>query len=152
MKNLAQAADVSEIHDRFRRLVPTDAGRWGCLTVQEMVCHVRDSYEGAMGQRVVEGVAKRPPIPLGLYKWLALKFPREWPKGVETMPEVNPRMLGTRPAEFGSDLELLLGKLAEFSAFGGPFPAHPIFGPMTDGEWKRWGYLHADHHLRQFGR
>jgi Protein of unknown function (DUF1569) len=29
---------------------------------------------------------------------------------------------------------------------------HPIFGPMTAKDWMRWGYLHADHHLRQFGR
>jgi Protein of unknown function (DUF1569) len=30
-------------------------------------------------------------------------------------------------------------------------PAHPIFGRMTEEEWMRWGYLHVDHHLRQFG-
>jgi hypothetical protein len=28
---------------------------------------------------------------------------------------------------------------------------HPFFGQMTEKEWMRWGYLHADHHLRQFG-
>jgi hypothetical protein len=28
---------------------------------------------------------------------------------------------------------------------------HPIFGAMTEEEWMRWGYLHMDHHLRQFG-
>ena len=26
------------------------------------------------------------------------------------------------------------------------------WGKMTAGDWMRWGYLHADHHLRQFGR
>ena len=31
-------------------------------------------------------------------------------------------------------------------------PSHPMFGPMTPEDWMRWGYLHADHHLRQFGR
>ena len=29
---------------------------------------------------------------------------------------------------------------------------HPIFGAMSVKDWMRWGYLHADHHLRQFGR
>lgn len=28
---------------------------------------------------------------------------------------------------------------------------HSIFGPMTSAEWLRWGHLHLDHHLRQFG-
>jgi hypothetical protein len=31
-------------------------------------------------------------------------------------------------------------------------PTHPFFGPMSREDWLRWGYLHADHHLRQFGR
>jgi hypothetical protein len=28
---------------------------------------------------------------------------------------------------------------------------HPIFGRMSAAAWLRWGYLHTDHHLRQFG-
>jgi hypothetical protein len=28
---------------------------------------------------------------------------------------------------------------------------HPIFGKMKEKPWMRWGYLHSDHHLRQFG-
>jgi hypothetical protein len=28
---------------------------------------------------------------------------------------------------------------------------HPLWGRMTEWEWGRWGYLHTDHHLRQFG-
>lgn len=31
------------------------------------------------------------------------------------------------------------------------FKPHPIFGEMTEAEWMRWGYLHCNHHLRQFG-
>ena len=28
---------------------------------------------------------------------------------------------------------------------------HPHFGEMSEREWNRLAYLHADHHLRQFG-
>ena len=28
---------------------------------------------------------------------------------------------------------------------------HPIFGSLSEAAWMRWGYLHMDHHLRQFG-
>ncbi len=31
------------------------------------------------------------------------------------------------------------------------FASHPVFGELSEWEWMRWGYLHADHHLRQFG-
>jgi hypothetical protein len=26
-----------------------------------------------------------------------------------------------------------------------------MFGSMQRTDWLRWGWLHADHHLRQFG-
>ena len=29
---------------------------------------------------------------------------------------------------------------------------HAMFGTMSPEDWMRWGYLHTDHHLRQFGR
>jgi len=35
------------------------------------------------------------------------------------------------------------------TSFG--WPSHPILGGMSDAAWLRWGYLHMDHHLRQFG-
>jgi hypothetical protein len=31
------------------------------------------------------------------------------------------------------------------------WPRHPVFGKMSEAAWLRWGYLHMDHHLRQFG-
>jgi hypothetical protein len=48
------------------------------------------------------------------------------------------------------ELETLL---ARFTAAERDFrwQRHPIFGVMTEQEWLRWGYLHMDHHLRQFG-
>lgn len=29
---------------------------------------------------------------------------------------------------------------------------HPLFGSLNRREWMRRGWLHNDHHLRQFGR
>ncbi len=29
---------------------------------------------------------------------------------------------------------------------------YSLFGQMSYVDWMRWGYLHTDHHLRQFGR
>jgi hypothetical protein len=152
MKTLSRAEDAAEVRERLGRLTSKDVRLWGSMSVHEMVCHMRDAYEAAMGQRKVSPVTKLPPVPLGFYKWLAFSAPKEWPRGIETMPEVNPHLRGSRPLEFAGDMGSLLRKFAEFVVFAGPFPAHPIFGSMTQAEWKRWGYLHADHHLRQFGR
>jgi hypothetical protein len=59
---------------------------------------------------------------------------------------------GTPPGDFEQDRALLIDRMERFStgtAFRGQ--VHPFFGFMSDFEWLRWGYLHADHHLRQFG-
>jgi hypothetical protein len=55
--------------------------------------------------------------------------------------------------DFHEDLRSLLSSLERFcDALPAPHLPHPIFGPMSRENWMRWGYLHADHHLRQFGR
>jgi hypothetical protein len=60
---------------------------------------------------------------------------------------------GTAPTDFERDGANLLAIVRRFCD-PGPVAsiAHPFFGPMSRKEWMRWGYLHADHHLRQFGR
>jgi len=86
-------------------------------------------------------------------KWFALNVPVPWPKGVPTRPEMEQGVGGTAPGHFEEDRQKLLSTADRFI---GPelnltIP-HPIFGVLTREEWLRWGFLHADHHLRQFGR
>jgi hypothetical protein len=60
---------------------------------------------------------------------------------------------GTPPVEFIQDRQKLISTFQRFcSELKEPCLPHPVFGPMTREDWWRWGYLHADHHLRQFGR
>jgi len=84
---------------------------------------------------------------------VALNVPMKWPKGVPTRPEMEQGLGGSRPTEFDADRRVAQELLARFAgASPAEMPPHPIFGQMTGAEWLRWGYLHADHHLRQFGR
>lgn len=55
--------------------------------------------------------------------------------------------------KFGSDVADLKGLFERFSATSRDFswPPHPFFGLLTDEDWMRWGSLHIDHHLGQFG-
>jgi hypothetical protein len=151
MKTLLRVEDVAEVRGRIARLTPADARVWGAMSCHQMVCHVADAFGCPLGQREVAPV-KRPPIPLPVYKWLALRAPMKWPRGVPTTPEMNQFVGGTRPVEFAGDVVRLLGRLESFVGSSGPWSAHPMFGMMTTDEWMRWGYLHTDHHLRQFGR
>lgn len=151
MKTLADAKYLAEIKSRIGQLSPDNTGQWGSMNVQEMICHLRDAYEIPLGLRTVAPSAP-PSIPRGVLKRVALRMPIKWPPGVATMPEIDQRIGGTRPVGFAADLQSLRARLDEFAALQEVTPPHPIFGEMTQAEWMRWGYLHADHHLRQFGR
>ncbi len=151
MKTLLRAGDLAEIRGRIELLTPDDARVWGEMSCHQMVCHVADAFGCPLGERMVAPV-KGPPIPKPVFKWMALRVPMKWPQGVPTPPEMNQFVGGTRPVEFAEDVARLLEKLDAFAAGSGPWGKHPIFGAMTTAEWMRWGYLHADHHLRQFGR
>lgn len=152
MKSLRNPADTNAIRARIATLTLADARRWGSMTAAQMLCHLSDSFCIPLGERTILNPPKRPPIPRALYKWLALNTPSKWPQGVPTPPEVDQQKAGTPPAAFNADRALLLTRLDQFVRFAGPWSPHPIFGAMTTPEWMRWGYLHVDHHLRQFGR
>jgi hypothetical protein len=51
-------------------------------------------------------------------------------------------------------MALLLAAIDKFTAIPREFQfrPHPMSKEMSERDWMRWGYLHTDHHLRQFGR
>lgn len=75
----------------------------------------------------------------------------KWPKGIPTRLEVEQGKGGTPPMDFEHDREVLFEALDRFcDVSDAQRTSHPILGVMNSEEWMRWGYLHADHHLRQF--
>lgn len=151
MQTLAVSRDRDSILRRIARLKPLDARQWGRMSAHEMVCHLSDSYRLTLGKKAVSlatGFVQRT-----IVKWIALNAPMNWPHDLKTRPEMEQGRGGTPPVDFQRDREDLLSLISRFCV--GPLDlsvAHPIFGPLTREEWLRWGYLHADHHLRQFGR
>lgn len=150
MKTLGNATCLNEIVNRLGSVRADSSRKWGRMNAHQMICHLADSLRAVMGRRAVSP-AEHPYGPL--MKWLALNMPMKWPKGVPTRPEVDQEKSGTPPAVFEADLRDLLTLTEEFVRRPRSFTLgpHPIFGEMTEAEWMRWGYLHADHHLRQFG-
>lgn len=151
MKTLADPNVRQSVTERLRRLRPRTTPAWGRMSSHQMLCHLCDSYKVATGARKVSAAPGL--IPRTLFKWIALYLPAPWPKGVQTMPEVEQGTGGTPPVEFERDRQNLLHIIEEFCGGNGQSlaKAHPIFGSMRQADWMRWGYLHADHHLRQFG-
>ncbi len=143
--------DKAEIAARLERLRPDTPRIWGKMTASQMVCHLNDSFLGMMGEKP----AAIPRFSFWrLMKGVALYGPGKWPRGVKTRPEFEQGIGGTPPAEFEFDLLTLMATIERFTLAPPTceFRPHPMFGRMTQKEWMRWGYLHCDHHLRQFGQ
>ena len=141
----------AEIEARLRRLQSETSRLWGKMSAPQMVCHLSDSFHCAMGKKPLKMVR----FSLWrLTKWIALYGPLHWPHGVKTRPEVEQGKGGTPPVEFEADLQRLLASIERFTQSPREFEflPHPMFGRMTERQWMRWGYLHCDHHLRQFGQ
>ena len=151
MKTLARPEDLDDLRRRLQRVRPDSAARWGRMSAHQMICHISDACRMATGQKPVNDAARR--MPRTLVRWIALYLPWRWPPGLPTRPEIDQRCDGTRPVDFAADvteLEMLLERMTRQEQ-GFDWPSHPVFGRMTRAAWLRWAYLHADHHLRQFG-
>ena len=151
MKTVADPDVVRLLKDRFARLTPDTARRWGTLTAHEMLCHLGDSFEMALRIRPrLTPVAARN---RGLIKLVGLWTAARWPHGWRTNPHQDPRADGTQPSQFVADRTRVLAAIEKLQS---PDPhslevAHGVFGRMSVADWQRWTWKHADHHLRQFG-
>jgi hypothetical protein len=150
-KTLAHQRDKQEIIERIKKIQPSSQRRWGKMTAHQMLCHLCDSFRGPMGERRLSPA--KLPGPRWLVKWIALDSPFRWPHGVPTRPEADQLIGGTPPIDFQIDRAELLHLLDRFTRNTRDFvwQPHPMFGELPDEDWMRWGYLHTDHHLRQFG-
>ena len=152
MKTLARPEDKIEVLRRLRDVRPDSTRRWGRMSAPQMVCHLGDAFLIALGRKEVSDVPGI--LNHTLVKWIALYAPLRWPPGIATRPEIDQALTGcTKPGDFGADVEQVEALVAIFTSRGTgvTWPSHPIFGKMSDADWMRLGYLHMDHHPRQFG-
>lgn len=152
MKTLRRPRDKAELLLRLKTVGPDSMARWGRMSAHQMVCHLADAIRMALGEQHVTPATG--PLQQTIVKWIALYVPLPWPGGrIRTSPEIDQVLLGAKPVDFAGDVarvETLLERFATRSA-SCDGRAHPVFGRMSERAWLRWGYLHTDHHLRQFG-
>lgn len=147
-KTLLNAKDCDEIARRIAALTPDSPRRWGVMSIGGMICHLTDGYLAVMGEKDLTGEPL--PIPPPIAKFLALRSPIPWGRNLKTAESVRQGGGGTPPTDFAQDHERLVAAFARFCSSTRLRDFHPMFNSMRRDDWMRWGYLHADHHLRQF--
>jgi len=151
MKSLRNLVDKQELLQRIQRVQPTSKRLWGKMSAHQMVCHLADGYRLYLGEIPAEPVPS-PAIVKAMIRTLALYAP--WPRGkVPTLPAIDQvDGTGTSPVEFAKDVTGLFDILDRFTQIPQNYHwRHPGLGLLSYSQLMRLGYLHADHHLRQFG-
>lgn len=146
-KEVLNEASRPEILHRILSLQPGSLPRWGKFTVSEMMFHCTTIHNSILGN---EQNAHTPTLKQRLLRTLVLKVMKELPKGIKTSPKyLKPAEDTTAFEEARNQLIDTVNKLADRRE---PiYGTHPFFGPMNTINWRRFIYMHLDHHLRQFG-
>jgi hypothetical protein len=150
MHSLTHVEDLTQLRGRLSALRAQDSGLWGVMSVGEMLCHVRGAFRVAMGELPAEPISLS--VPRAVLKAAALWTPVPWRHNFETVPTLKRGTDAMRTGDFEADRAEVLAELERFHEPEQRRVDHAFFGPMTYGDWMRWGWLHTDHHLRQFGR
>jgi len=152
MKTLHNDNDKQEVLNRLRQVRAESTRRWGKMTPHQMVCHLNDSFKSVIGEREING-SKSNLMTRSVVRWIALYAPLKWPHGVPTMAENDQERGGTPPENFQRDVAALASMIERLTSAQRDYQwgRHPLFDEMSERDWMRWGYLHVDHHLRQFG-
>jgi hypothetical protein len=150
VESIFDPAARAMLETRLRALRADSLRQWGRMTPHQAVCHMSDVFRMALRER---SVGTRATTFAPVIRFVALRLPMRWPRGIRTMPECEQGCGGTTPIEFECDRAELVALMARFGASSEAdrSSTHPIFGRMTTAHWGSFGYRHLDHHLRQFG-
>ena len=150
MKTLLNPENRNEVVSRLSRIRPETPRLWGKMSSHQMICHLSDGFKLYLG--MIQAKPPGFPYPSRVLRFACLWVPIRWPRGFKTVPEVDQQVKGTAPGVFEQDMELLNQLVNRFvqTPPGLRSLPHPYLGRMSEREWGRLGYLHADHHLRQF--
>lgn len=153
MGNVLDPESRRSLRSRLRSLEAGRAARWGRMNVEQMVCHVADPMRIALGELAAADVSSI--FTRHVLRRLVLAgLPP--PKGrIRTFEELDQvKGGGTRSTGLAADLDAFdetLDRFVDHVGAGRLLHPNPVFGPLAPREWGRLVWVHAIHHLRQFG-
>jgi hypothetical protein len=149
MENIYTDEDFAKLMERLNSLHEYSNGRWGRMTLPQMLGHCAIQLKLATGE--VKSVKKEGSF---LYKnmigrWLSL-YVIPWPRGIETPSVMDMEINGAKVGDFGTEKQQLVSLLDDVRTLV-TLHAHPFYGNIHRKHWGRLVWVHLDHHLRQFG-
>jgi Protein of unknown function (DUF1569) len=147
MNNLYNEEDVTSILERVKNLSPNNTKQWGKMNIAQMLAHLNESLETALGlnfpKRMFIGK-----IIGGIFKKKALNE-----KPLDRNSPTDKNYIFTDKREFEKEKAKSIVLIKTFYENGSAkctTHPHSFFGKMTANEWSVLQWKHFDHHLRQF--
>lgn len=137
----------ANVLSRIEKLHPDTQPLWGNMSVNDMLFHC-----SAIHEEVMKGTANNNKASLKqkVIRTIVLRGLRQLPKGVQTKPRyIRPKEDTTTFLANKNRLLLSISHIVNHA--GDIYGSHPFFGPLNTTKWRRFLYMHLDHHLRQFG-
>ena len=132
------------IEARLDALRPDSPRRWGSMTSDQMLWHVNQFLEAALGEGTMQ--PQKSSMPLPLMRFMLLYMP--WPKSARTAKDA----VASGEHDFEVERSRCKTLIEKFASrpLDGAWPVDPSFGSVTGKFASRLQAKHLDHHFRQF--
>jgi hypothetical protein len=136
----------AEILRRLKALRPDADRRWGKMSVGQMLWHVSEAMESALGRSPAE--PEKVPLPRPVMKFIVINMP--WPKGAPTLKRWVPQ---SESYDFALERDRCCRLVDELASrpLEARWPDSPTLGRMSGQDVSRLHAKHLNHHLTQFG-
>ena len=146
MAALHEPGVKADVQRRVRTLRADSTGRWGRMSVSQMLWHLNEAMETALGRG--DPNPEKVPLPRPILKFIVLNLP--WPKGAPTLKRWTPQ---ADAYDFSAEQERCLRLIDELTAkpLESRWQDSPSLGAMSGRDVSRLQAKHLNHHLTQFG-
>jgi hypothetical protein len=148
MPSLHDPQCKADVLRRVKSLRPDSDRRWGKMSVAQMLWHVNEAMESALGRIHVDAMKLPIPLPRAVVKFAVLNLP--WGKGAPTLKRWVPEH---DRYDFAAERDRCCRLIEDLTAksLADTWPESPTLGRMRGSEVSRLHAKHLNHHLRQFG-
>ncbi len=136
-----------QIIRRILQLQPGNSPLWGSFSVSGMMFHCITIHHSILSNR---DNRQKPTLKQRIMTTFVLQMMKRLPKGIKT----NPQYLQPKEdiTSFEENKSRLIESIQSFAKRNeNIYGTHPLLGPLNTKQWRRFVYMHLDHHLRQFG-
>ena len=150
MQNIFDARDAQNYISRINTLTPETQGKWGVMTVDQVLAHLNVAFEIAFEPHKFKKMGS-------IAKFIMKNFVKQKVVGEKSYPKNGPtsplfKVSGAK--NFDEERKKLIGYIQKTQQMGRESfdgKENHSFGKLTAQEWNNMFVKHLNHHLEQFG-